>query len=321
MAAPGSGVGGQSSQAQVARFFKPGQPGTIGAPQEQLPVHVARKKGEPLKPESEVGLAKLHLDAAIQQPDATQRDKLLDMARQEFARAIQGNPQLPEAYEGLGKLYLYTDDKEHAVATLQAGVQQVPPTNPMAHKLAHQLAGAHIKYGEYAAAEQVCQVALRSDPQNRGHLKTLALCQAYQDQWDAAFKTLVDNKAMTQPEARYFLGRTLLDVGRTSRGPRADRRGGAARPELRARQADTRRAGRGRAVAQPGRDDDGVHAAVVVSDEWLARRIRPTAIFMTRRAVHLVRVFGGVVLSPCRGAHRRETPASAAAVLARVGTS
>lgn len=214
MQAPGSGVGGSSSQSQVGRFFSPGKSTGTGIPQEPVQVRAAHKKGEGFTPVGEVGMATVRLDAAMMKTEANERDQLLDMARQGYGRAIKGDPKNAEAYAGLARLYSFTGDRDNAVATLRMGMQHLPQD----HTLAHKLAGIQFKFGDYAGAEQTCQVALRSDPKNRSYLKTLAVCQAHQGQWDAAYNTLVANKAMTEAEARYFMGRTLLDVGQLEEG-------------------------------------------------------------------------------------------------------
>lgn len=202
-AAPLPGVGA------AARAFDPSRP-PAGVPHAAAVVRPASKPGQPLKPETQAILAEVDYRAALDQPTTVERDRLLDSARQKFALALQGDPKHVGAAVGLARLYAVTGDKDAAIRAMQAVCQQ----HPANHELAHKLSTIEYQFGEFPAAARDCEVALRGDPKNRQYLKTYALCQANLGQWDAAFGTLVNTQVMSQPEARYFLGRTLLDLGR-----------------------------------------------------------------------------------------------------------
>ncbi len=198
----------------VAKFFNTDKPPTPGMSGEQLTVRPPRKPGEGLKADTEVDLATVDLDLALMKESATERDQLFDAARQKYARALRKEPQNRNAAIGLARLYTATGDKANAVATLTAATRHYPAD----HELAHRLAATEYQFGDYAAGAEACQAALKVDPNNRKYLKTLALCQAHQDNWDGAFATLVQSNVMSQAEGRYFLGRVLLDIGRIDDG-------------------------------------------------------------------------------------------------------
>lgn len=199
---PGSG-------GMQARAFDPSKP-PAGVPYAAAVPRPERKPNEPLKPETQAILADVDYKAALAQETTVGRDRLLDSARQKYTLALQGDPKHVGAAVGLARLYAATGDKSAAIQSMQAVLAQ----HPESHELAHKLATIEYQFGEYAGAGRDTERALQGDPKNRTYLKTLALCQAHQEQWDAAFGTLVNTQTMTQAEARYFLGRTLLDLGR-----------------------------------------------------------------------------------------------------------
>ena len=183
-------------------------------PQEAVTVRPPRKPGEPLKPETEVLLGDVHLDAALAKTNAVERDQNLDAARQRYTQALKADPKNAKAAIGLSRLYAAAGDKDGALATLRTACQN----HPQDHELLHRTAAVQFRFGEYAQAEQSCRQALAVDGKNRVYLKTLSLCQAHQDNWQGALDTLMATSTMTEPEARYFLGRVMLDVGRVADG-------------------------------------------------------------------------------------------------------
>ncbi len=213
-ASNGSPAGPGGSMAGAGpRLFDPAKM-PHGMPQEAVSFRPPRKPGEGFKPETEVGLGDVDFDTAMMKAGTVERDQLLDAARQKYLRALKTDPKNAKAAIGLSRLYAVTGDKDSALSTLRTACQN----HPKDHELIHRMAAVQLRFGEYAGAQQSCQQALAVDPQNRVYLKTMALCQAYQENWDGAFGTLVTTNTMTQPEARYFLGRTLLDVGRVADG-------------------------------------------------------------------------------------------------------
>ena len=197
----------------AARAFDPSKP-PAGVPYSAAVPRPERRAGAPLKPDTQAILAEVDYNAALEQQTTVERDRLLDSARQKYMMALKGDPKHVGAAVGLARLYAATGDKEAAIHAMQAVCQQ----HPQSHELAHKLAAIEYQFGDYSAAGRDCQTALQGDPKNRQYLKTYALCQAQLNEWDAAFGTLVNTQTMTQAQARYFLGRTLLDLGRADEG-------------------------------------------------------------------------------------------------------
>lgn len=187
---------------------------TPQAPTEQPVVRDHSKRGKGLGAEGEIGLATARFDAAAIKQTTVERDQMLDAARQGFLRALKVDPKSREAHVGLARLYSSIGDKTNAVAMLKAATEFYPND----HELHHRLAAVYFQFQEPALAAQSTKNALQHDPNNRTYLKTLALCQGQMDDWQSAFATLVGRNVMTEPEARYFLGRALVDMGRMDEG-------------------------------------------------------------------------------------------------------
>ena len=112
----------------------------------------------------------------------------------------------------MAKLYTKIGDRERAVLIYTEGLRQ----NPKDHELAHKMASMHAKAEEWQAACEACKIAINIDPENRTYHKTLGYCSARAGQWDAAFETLM--RVMPEADARYFLGRVLIDAERVTEG-------------------------------------------------------------------------------------------------------
>lgn len=182
-------------------------------PAEAIPIRDARKPNQPLKPDTEVALADNEVEAAFMEGrSAVERDQFLDSARQRYQRALAADPKGKAALLGLARLYTHAGEKEKAVATLEAATKHYPKD----HELAHRLAGTHARFGDWAAAAEACKLALSLDPENRTYGKTLGYCQAMLGQWETAFGTL--NGVMKEHEARYFIGRAMIDRGEVQMG-------------------------------------------------------------------------------------------------------
>jgi tetratricopeptide (TPR) repeat protein len=194
-------------------------------PAEQIPVREARRPGQPLKTETEIEMATAEVQAAFmevpeQSQDGTgrirksaeERDRLLDVARSRYQRVLAGDPKNLAALYGLANLYTLSGNQERAVAT----IQQAVAAHPKDHQVAFTKAKIHARFGDWPAAAEACQLALSLDPENRTYTKTLGYCQSQLGQWDDAFGTLM--KVMKEHEARYFLGRALIDAGQADRG-------------------------------------------------------------------------------------------------------
>jgi tetratricopeptide (TPR) repeat protein len=193
----------------LSRAFNP-SPSHPMPPAEVPVVRDRSKKG--LSAETEVSLATAARDAAYIKPNAHERDQMLDIARHRYQQALKTDPKNRNALVGMARYYASVGDKTNAIATLRTATSYYPSD----HELHHRIAAIHFQFGEPQEAIHATEQALRLDPGNRTYLKTLALCQGQLNQWDAAFGTLYNNRVMTESEARYFLGRALLDLGRAN---------------------------------------------------------------------------------------------------------
>lgn len=183
------------------------------APPETVPVRTLRKSTDPAKPETHVALADADVEGAFMEGrSAVDRDQLVDAARHKYQLALKADPKSKAALTGLARLYAKVGDRERAVATLQTAMQY----HPKDHELAHRLATVQVQFADWGGALESCRVALRVDPENRTYHKTMGYCQAQLGQWDEAFGTLM--KAMPEAQARYFLGRVMIDHDRGDQG-------------------------------------------------------------------------------------------------------
>ena len=187
----------------------------FGPPKEEVAVRPTPrgKPGQALKAETEVAFADAEVEAAYGEgKPAVERDQLLDSARQRYQKALKQEPKNTEALAGLARLYTKIGDRERAAQVYQEALRQ----NPKNHELAHKMAGMHAKAEEWQPACDACKLAIGIDPENRMYHKTLGYCAARSGQWDLAFDTL--KRTMPEADARYFLGRVLLDMDRVSEG-------------------------------------------------------------------------------------------------------
>ena len=193
-----------------------GKPSTqkFGPPKEEAVKLPPRgKPGQPLLPDTEAAFADAAVEAAYAEGrSAVERDALIDSARQGYQKALKADPKNTAALAGLARLYSRIGDRERSAQIYTEALRQ----NPKNHELAHKMAGMYAKAEEWPAACEACKLAIGIDPENRTYHKTLGYCAARAGQWDTAFETLM--RVMPEPEARYFLGRVLLDADRVNEG-------------------------------------------------------------------------------------------------------
>jgi tetratricopeptide (TPR) repeat protein len=173
-----------------------------------------KKPGQAMEPETEVATAVLYRDAAFQEGKSdVERDQLLDACRQAYQRVLKADPKNKAAMVGLAEMYTMAGDKAQAMATYQVALHH----NPKDHELAHQMARACAGFLEWQASADAARYALNLDPENRMYRKSLGMAQARMGQMQEAFETLLDAR-MTEAQARYILGRTLIDMDRAEEG-------------------------------------------------------------------------------------------------------
>ena len=202
---------------------------------EQVPEKSAAK-APGLKPETEIAWAETEVEAALMEDQpADVRDKLIDSARAKYQKVLKADPNHTGALLGLGGLFAKTGDKVQALPLFEQATR-LDATN---HETWIELAKAQAQFAEWDAACGTCERALAIDPGNRGHRKTLGFCLANAEKWQEALAALMQKDAMSEADARYFLGRVLLDKNRIPDGRaqlelalKADPNHGAARAVL-----------------------------------------------------------------------------------------
>src|SRR5262249_33532822 len=158
-------------------------------PQPAAPVETTiemTKKGPP-KPETEVAIADVRLEAAFDEKTApASREGLLDLARQGYQKALQQDPKNKAAMLGLARYYSRVGDRDKAVEMYQKYLGK----NPTDKEVTHEVAIAHARWKDWDGAAAWCDKALKIDPENLTFRKTKAFCLARAGRWEDSFKVL-----------------------------------------------------------------------------------------------------------------------------------
>lgn len=177
------------------------------------PVQPARKKNQPFKPETDIAIADVELEAAFDESrTGTDRDRIIDVARQRFQHALSKDPKNKGALLGLAKLYTWAGDRERAAATYAEALKH----HPRDAEVVFALMRTHVRFEDWAGACKACEMALALDPENRTFRKAYGSVLARAERWDEAFESLM--MVMSEGEARTHLGRMLIDTGRVPEG-------------------------------------------------------------------------------------------------------
>lgn len=172
-----------------------------------------RKKGQAFKPETDVAIADVELEAAFDESrSGSDRDRIIDAARMRLQDALRKDPKNKDALLNLAKLYTWADDKQRAVETYQTALQYHPKDKDVAFALMR----SYAKFKDWAAACKACEMAIALDPENRTYRKSYGTVLALAERWDESFEALLG--VMNESEARTFLGRLLIDTGRVPQG-------------------------------------------------------------------------------------------------------
>lgn len=194
---------GQEKPSMFSGLFAQAPPGPMKQPSDMLP---PVKDTDPKGLKLSLAMAQVHANAATMEGrSAIERDQFIDSARQKYQHVLAEEPDNTEALVGLAKLYAQTSSQELAVQTMQMAINQYPAN----HALAYELAGMQVRFRDYSGAEQSIQHALQHDPENRTYQKTLGYVQAQTGRWEDSFATLM--KLMPEANARYFVGRVMID--------------------------------------------------------------------------------------------------------------
>lgn len=169
-----------------------------------------RKPGEPVSANMEVAFADVRAASAFDEKNPpTNREHLLDAARQGYQRALQRDPKHKGALLGMAGLYARMGDADRANETYRKYLSLYPND----HAVMHEVAMAHARWKDYAGAEAWCEAAIKADPENREYRKTLGFLQARAGKWDAGFATLC--QIMPEAKARMNMAGLLDQMGQT----------------------------------------------------------------------------------------------------------
>lgn len=182
--APGDGIAGSSTP----------------IPQAAAP---AKKKGTGFSPETKVAFADTWVEAALADPPPTNRDQLIDQARQAYQKVLEKEPKNKAALVGLARLHARLNDRERALDYYTKYLK----LHPKDADAAHEVAITHGRWKDWEGAVAWCDHALKGDPQNRTYRKTKGFCLARAGRWEEAFETM--RSMMPDAEAHYHMARVL----------------------------------------------------------------------------------------------------------------
>lgn len=203
-----------TQQASNGGWFGGNKKPAYGPVQEQIPVRVVSSAKRDFKPDTFSAFADAELEMAYDETSRPEqdRDALIDVSRKKFQEALKRDPKNKLALLGLGKLYTWAGDRERATQMFSEAIKAHPTDKDVPWALSRSC----VKFEDWAGASTACDAALKLDPENRTYMKAKGYFLARQDKWDVAFDTLLN--VMNESEARAFLGRTLVGVGRTQDG-------------------------------------------------------------------------------------------------------
>ena len=153
------------------------------------------------------------MDSALAEgKNPTERDSLFDVARQRYQKVLATDPKNRTAMIGLARLYTHSGEKARAIQLYDVAIR----ANPKDHDLAFQKARMLARFEDWKGASEACRLAYTLDPENLKYPKAIAFYKAQAGEWDEAFALLL--KRMPEADARFFLGRLLLDLERIEEG-------------------------------------------------------------------------------------------------------
>jgi tetratricopeptide (TPR) repeat protein len=187
---------GTNDQPQVTSTF------TLSSGDDKPPPPDAPKR-DPLPGTCVAGGDYLAAEAKGKADIPIEQQQLQDKARKAYQQALRIDPKYVPAYQALANLYLDMHDYDHAIATLEKGVQ-VAPNDALLH---FDLGMTHCRKKEFTAGLPDLKKAMELDPENRLYVDTLGYTLARAGQQDEALAvfTRVHGKAM----AHYMLARML----------------------------------------------------------------------------------------------------------------
>jgi tetratricopeptide (TPR) repeat protein len=163
----------------------------------------APKKG-PAKPETLAAFADVRLMAAFDPKTVpTDREGLLDAARQGYQKALQLDSKCKPAMLGLARYYVRVGEREKALDMYKKYLT----ANPTDKDAAHEVAKVHVSWEDWNGAVAWCEFALKIDPENLTFRKTLAFSLARSGRLEEGFSIMCE--VLPEAEARYNIARVL----------------------------------------------------------------------------------------------------------------
>jgi len=211
---PNATLPASAQQASNGGWFSQKKPAYGPPPGEQPQMRVAGAPKRDFKPETFSAFADAELEMAYDEsarPDLD-RDALLDVSRRKFQEALKKDPKNKTAMLGLAKLYTWANDRDRAMQLYQDAIRSHPQDKDIPWACARSM----VRFEDWTGANKACDQALAIDPENRTVMKAKGYFLARMNKWDDAFSSLLH--VMPESEARTFLGRTLVGLGRKQEG-------------------------------------------------------------------------------------------------------
>ncbi len=188
-------------------------PKAVPAPPPTPPPPKTEVKASPFKAETDIAIADVEMKAAFDESrSGTDRDRIIDVARQRFQWALEKDPKNKEALLGLAKVYTWAGDKTRVVATYRQAVEHHPNDAEVAFAEMRSM----LRFEDWPAAVKAAEEAVKLDPENRTYRKALAACLVRCERYDDAYDQAM--KVMSEPEARCFIASRLINAGKTAEG-------------------------------------------------------------------------------------------------------
>lgn len=184
------------------------------APKEQPMVAAVKKGKKPISAETEIAFAEPEVEAAMEENRTpTERDALLDEARQRYNKALKADPKNKAALLGMAKVYTLSNNKDKAVEYYREAMKH----SPKDHEIVFRAARMYMHFEDWPNAIEMASTAQKMDPENLRYPKAIAYFTARSGNFQKAYDHLLTCR-MTEADARFFLGRLLLDLDRVEEG-------------------------------------------------------------------------------------------------------
>jgi Tfp pilus assembly protein PilF len=163
----------------------------------------SRKQGPP-QAETIVAFADTQVETALdEKTPPTNRQSLLDSARNSYQKALQQDPKSKAALLGMARYYSRTDETAKSIEFYKKYLTLYPNDKDVAHEVAL----AHARWKDWAGAIAWCQFTLKIDPENLAVRKTMAFCYTRAGEWEKGFQVMCE--VMPEAQARYLMARVL----------------------------------------------------------------------------------------------------------------